>query len=94
MAKVTKKELEDVLTRRLRLAEPEFRLEKSGSKISGSVISSTFRGKRDHERQDLIWDALEAEFGVESPRMVGMLLAYTPDEWNLGSESGKAKKAG
>jgi hypothetical protein len=44
----------------------------------------------------MIWDAFEAELGAGSVLQVGMLLAYTPDEWNLGDEEKpvKSKKAG
>jgi acid stress-induced BolA-like protein IbaG/YrbA len=97
MAKLTKKKLEEILTSRLQLADPDFRLEKAGDRLVGNVISETFKGKRDRERQKLVWDALESEFGEDSVRLVGLLLAYTPDEWNLGSDekpTPKAKKAG
>ncbi len=97
MTKLTKKKLEAILTRRLCLVDPEFRLEKASERLIGNVISLTFKGKRDHERQKMIWDALEAEFGEESVLLVGMLLAYTPDEWNLDADqksAPKAKKAG
>ena len=97
MATITKGKLQGILTRRLGLVDPEFRLQKAGDRLVGNVISVTFKGKRDHERQKLIWEALEAEFGAESPVLVGLLLAYTPDEWNLGAnpkEGAKVKKAG
>ena len=97
MRKLTKDKLKEILTNRLRLTDPEFRLEKAGPRLVGNVISETFRGKRDHERQKLLWDALQAELGEESVRLVGLLLAYTPDEWNLDLDqkpSARAKKAG
>ncbi len=84
--KLTTKRLTEVLKRRLKLRDPQFVLEKSGSWIIGDVISATFKGKRDLKRQVMIWDALEAEFGDKAKSMVGMLLAFTPDEWNLGSD--------
>lgn len=91
--------LKSILTRRLKLRNPQFRLEGKG-RVSGSIISSTFTGKSDHERQKMIWDALDAELGAASVREVGMLLAYTPKESNLaleGNHSGTSaprKKAG
>jgi acid stress-induced BolA-like protein IbaG/YrbA len=84
--KLTTKRLGQVLSRRLKLVKPQFVLENSGDWIYGDVISSTFKGKRDHKRQEMIWDALEAEFGEKAKSMIGMILAFTPDEWNLGSE--------
>ena len=80
---LSKHQLEVALTNRLRLIEPQFMLEKMGRKWSGSIISTTFKGKRDLERQQMLWDALEAEFGAESVHVVGTLLAYTPEEWEV-----------
>lgn len=96
--KLTKERLEEILIRRLSLQEPIFHLEKSGGRLVGDIISPSFKKRRDEERQRLIWDALDSEFGAESVRLVGMLLAFTPDEWNLNEngipQSGTAKKAG
>jgi acid stress-induced BolA-like protein IbaG/YrbA len=96
--KLTKEKLEEILTQKLGLAAPTFHLEKVGGQLVGDLISPTFKGKRDHERQKLIWDALDAELGAESVVLVGMLLAYTPDEWKLGDDgrpvAAKKKKAG
>ena len=86
MPAVSKKRLQEILTRRLRLAEPQFKLEKEGSKVFGSIISQSFRGKGDYKRQAMIWEALESELGPEAPQFVGTLLAYTPYEWNMGEE--------
>ncbi|HEY3242845.1 MAG TPA: hypothetical protein VGM03_05785 [Phycisphaerae bacterium] len=82
--KLTKEELKAVLTNRLRLSSPRFRLEKlSGGKLSGSVVSDFFKGMNDSERQRRIWEALDAEFGPESMDLVGTLLAYTDAEWDV-----------
>lgn len=83
MQKLTKPRLQQVLTNTLSLKDPEFHLEQVGGRLSGSVISITFKGKRDHERQQMIWDALESALGRDVVKLVGMLLAYTPDEWNI-----------
>ena len=91
MAKVTKDKLKAILKNGIGLADPEFHLQKAGKRWTGNVISVTFKGKRNHERQKSIWNALEAELGAEVRVSVRLLLAYTPDEWNLGT---KAKKAG
>jgi acid stress-induced BolA-like protein IbaG/YrbA len=78
-------ELKEILTRRLKLKDPKFRLEGKG-RISGSLVSATFKGKRAHQRQQMIWDALDEELGTASVKEVGMLLAYAPDEWDLPLE--------
>ena len=78
-----KEDVQETLKRELGLKEPLFELECVGTKVSGSVISTTFRGMRDSERQRRIWDALEAQYGEESVQRVGSLLAFTPDEWEL-----------
>lgn len=98
ITRLTKERLQELLTRRLGLKDAAFYLEKAGNRLVGDIVSPTFKGKRDHERQGLIWDALEAELGADSTRSVGMLLAYTPDEWKLGQpqapEPRNRKKAG
>jgi acid stress-induced BolA-like protein IbaG/YrbA len=95
MAKTSKAKLQQVLTKRLRLEEPEFHLEKlSGGKLSGNIVSDTFEEMDDLERQREIWDALEAEFGDDASALVGTLLAYTKAEWNIplsGFEAPKRK---
>ncbi len=82
---MTHERLKEILTRRLRLRDPQFSLHGMG-RISGRVVSATFAGKGDSDRQQMIWDALDAELGPASVREVGMLLAYAPDEWNLQLE--------
>ena len=86
MPALSKKKVQEILTRRLRLAEPEFRLERDGTWIFGSIISRSFKGKGDYKRQELIRRALEAELGTEASQRVGMLLAYTPDEWYIDEQ--------
>jgi acid stress-induced BolA-like protein IbaG/YrbA len=78
-----KEELEQVLADSLKLRSPRFKLQKIGSKVSGHVISDTFRGKTDSARQQMIWDALESAFGPQASQHVGTLLAYTNDEWDV-----------
>src|SRR5882757_3584184 len=98
MAKLTKQKLVKILTDRLRLIDPEFRLEKSGSRYFGNVISKSFMGKQDHQRQLMMWNAIRDELGPDFLKHVGMFLAYTPAEWNLGAEDKpaprKKRKAG
>ena len=84
MAKTSQAKLKAVLTQRLKLAEPEFALEKlSGGKVSGNIVSDSFDGMDDVDRQRAIWEALEDEFGDEAAHLVGTLLAYTKAEWNI-----------
>ena len=81
---MTQKQLKDCLTKRLRLVAPSFHLETlPDKKLSGSIVSDTFKRHSDVERQKLIWDALDAEFGRESDSLVGTLLAYSQAEWNV-----------
>jgi acid stress-induced BolA-like protein IbaG/YrbA len=84
MAKITETKLKEVLTKRLRLKNPRFELERlSKDKLSGSVISDTFSRMKAIDRQKKIWDALEAEFGPQASSLVGTLLAYTDAEWDV-----------
>lgn len=81
---MTTKELEGVLAKHIALASPFFELEVlPGGKVSGSIVSDTFSGMTDSDRQKVIWDALEAEWGAEATRKVGTILAYTSAEWNV-----------
>ena len=82
---MSKAKLQEILTRRLKLKDAKFILERFGTRLNGSVISPTFKGKGDLERQRMIRKALDAEFGDESTRTVGMVLAYTPEEWDFDS---------
>ncbi len=94
---LTKSKLRDILTSGLSLANPRFILEKVGGRLVGNIISPSFKGKSDHERQKLIWDELDRQLGAESTVLVGMLLAYTPEEWNMGKDDKTAageKKVG
>jgi acid stress-induced BolA-like protein IbaG/YrbA len=71
-----------VLVSQLKLKDPLFRLEKWGDRINGSVISPSFKRKNDIKRQIMIRDALDKAFGSFAIKRVGMILAYTPDEWD------------
>lgn len=82
--------IESALTRRLSLESPQFALETAGAKVSGSIISPSFHGMRDSERQRRLWDALHEEYGPESVQRVGTLLAFTPDEWHLDDDDSDA----
>ena len=93
---MTKSNIEAALVSELRLKEPHFILEKYEALINGSIISPTFNRKGDRQRQIMIWDALEKVFGPDANKRVGMLLAYTPDEWDpFGTQlaNGRARSA-
>ena len=85
MMQLTVSKLQQIVTSGLQLEEVHYQLEKSGNRISGHVISPAFRGLEHRERQKRIWDALEAELNVDAVKLVGLLLAYTPEEWSLGA---------
>jgi len=80
-------EIQSVLTRRLNLNAPRFALEAAGAKVSGSIISASFRGIPDSERQGRIWKALHDEYGPDSVHRAGTFLAFTPDEWDLDDDA-------
>ena len=80
---MSKLKLQQLLSHHLALEQPEYKLEKIGTKLAGSIISPSFRGKSDRQRQKMIWDALDSELGTSSVNQVGTLLAYTPEEWDV-----------
>jgi acid stress-induced BolA-like protein IbaG/YrbA len=83
MPKVTKAKVQKVLTEVLGLREPRFKLEVYGGMVSGSVISPSFQGKSDRRRREMIVDAIDDALGKEGAGEVGMILAYTPEEWDV-----------
>lgn len=80
-------EMQSVLTRQLNLDAPRFALEETGTKVSGSIISASFRGMTDSERQRRVWGALDAEYGPGSVQRAGTFLVFTPEEWDLDDEA-------
>src|SRR4051812_39783402 len=95
MRKVTEAAVRKLLTDELRLKSPEFHLATGrAGLVNGHVVSPTFRGKRDRQRLGMIWDALEFALGrEEAKRSVGMLIAYTPEEWRADEVVAAAPKA-
>jgi hypothetical protein len=98
MKALTRPRLEAILKKRLRLRSPKFALRKLGDMVSGYVISESFRGKNDLQRVRLLRDAVDAELGADSNRLVGTLLALTPLEWDgdpfTATSNGRRSKAG
>jgi acid stress-induced BolA-like protein IbaG/YrbA len=86
MHKLTLSNLQKILSKNLSLKNPIFHFQRYGERINGSVISDSFKGKVDSERQQMIWDALDHALGAESVKLVGMLLAYTPGEWEADAQ--------
>jgi acid stress-induced BolA-like protein IbaG/YrbA len=87
MAALAQSKLKALLTGTLKLRNPRFVLERTGTMVSGSIISESFAGKDDLERQISIRDAVDAALGPDSRKQVGTLLAYTPDEWDVDLEA-------
>jgi acid stress-induced BolA-like protein IbaG/YrbA len=94
MAQVTIAKLRKILARRLKLSDPVFMLERFGRRVSGSVIDDKFFGMDDLKRQKAIRVALEMELGKDSTGQVGMILAFTPDEWDMPLEGTRKKRNG
>ncbi|HWE94758.1 MAG TPA: hypothetical protein VG269_12405 [Tepidisphaeraceae bacterium] len=78
---MTKAKLRAILVRELLLSAPEFHLKDISGRLSGSIVSESFKGMRDNARQEMIWDVLHEALGPKSVKSVEMLPAYTPDEW-------------
>lgn len=94
MKHMTQQQLRIFLTKELKLKAPQFRLETWGGRINGSIVSESFTRMGDSERQDRIWNALDRRYGADAKREVGMLLAFSPEEWNIeleGRTNGNSK---
>lgn len=87
MPRLTQSHLKDVLTRELKLERPEFHLLSGHGRVSGWVVDSRFRGKDSGRRQRMIREALERALAPRVVEAVGIVLALTPDEWELGPGS-------
>ncbi len=92
MATLTQTRLKEILTKELKLREPRFALRKYGTQHYGSVISETFARKGDYDRQLMIRTALERALGPMVNRKVGMILAYTPCEWDIDLDEVPVRK--
>ena len=80
---MSKLKVQRVISERLGLDAPRFRLKTEGGMVFGSVISPTFKRMDDLERVRSIRDAIESGLDTASARDVGTILAYTPEEWEL-----------
>ncbi|MFC1600792.1 BolA/IbaG family iron-sulfur metabolism protein [Candidatus Sumerlaeota bacterium] len=64
------------------IAAPEFELEETpNGKVGGFIISPTFVGKSQIERQNMMWDYLDQNLDQEQILHIVSLVTVTPDEW-------------
>ncbi len=54
--------------------------ETSGGKVGGFIISATFVGMSQIERQNMLWDYLDDNLGKEEILHIVSLVTVTPDE--------------
>lgn len=52
----------------------------SPNKVGGTLVASKFRGLTHAERQDLIWDALDAALTPHERTRIVIIVANTPEE--------------
>lgn len=63
------------------IATPEFDLEETpGGKVGGFIISATFVGKSQIERQNIVWDYLDSNLDKKEILHIVSLVTVTPDE--------------
>jgi len=76
-----REELEAAIRFRLGLENPQFEFELTPTgRIGGFIISESFFGKTQIERQNMIWDELDKVFDKEKRLKIIGLLTMTPDE--------------
>lgn len=54
-------------------------------RVNGQILWDSFEGMSTEERQNHLYDTLDAKLG-EDRRGVSIILAYTPREWELMGE--------
>jgi acid stress-induced BolA-like protein IbaG/YrbA len=57
-----------------------------GERVKGVIISESFSGMDDADRQDHVWDILESKLSQTEQRRVLSLIAYTPEEYRAFKE--------
>lgn len=63
------------------IVDPKFDLEEMpGGKVAGFIISPTFVGKSQIERQNMVWDYLDDKLDKEKILHIVSLVTVTPDE--------------
>lgn len=65
-----------------RFANFDHHLEKvpGTGRIAGFIISTSFNGKDDSKRQQMLWKELRREFSKEELLRIGAIVAMTPQE--------------
>ncbi len=63
----------------LELAELELE-ETDNGKVGGFIISPSFAGKSQIERQNMLWDYLDGNLGQDKILRIVSLITITPDE--------------
>jgi acid stress-induced BolA-like protein IbaG/YrbA len=63
------------------IAAPEFELEEAADgKVGGFIISPSFAGKSQLERQNILWDYLDQALTQEQALGIVSLVTITPEE--------------
>jgi hypothetical protein len=71
-----------------RLESPEIRMiETEPFRYAGVVISPTFEGMEDHDRQRLAWQAVLDTFSEEDRRWIEFIYTHTPAEMAAFAEA-------
>lgn len=81
MKTLTKNTLERILTSSLRSEDVRYEWREGYGRISGHVITSVFQGMDYRERYKRVYDALKAELNDEALDQIGIILTFTPLEW-------------
>jgi stress-induced morphogen len=69
------------ILQRLAIADPQVRiLEESGTRVLAQVVSSSFEGMDEGERQRLVWSKLLDELGDDQSRWVEFVFTDSPNE--------------
>ena len=63
------------------ISSPQFDLEETpNGKVGGFIISPTFAGKAQIERQNIVWDYIDAHLNREQILHIISLVTVTPEE--------------
>ena len=83
-ARLTPARVVRILKNRLALRDAQFMFETArGGNVFGDIVSPSFRGMRSRQRLDMLRRVLREELTPEEQQQVGMIITYTPEEWNI-----------